>query len=70
VSIYLIISPADDTLSGVERAGAAVGQPFPRQGPSFPPGWLIAAKDAATEAFRHAVLPRGDPADSLFNILP
>jgi subfamily B ATP-binding cassette protein MsbA len=64
VSIYLII-PLLTTLFG----GGAAGQPSapPAAGSSFLPGWLIAAKDAATEAFRHAVF-RADPADSLFNI--
>ena len=64
VSIYLII-PLLQTLF----AGGAVGQASAASatGSSFLPGWLVAAKDAATEAFRHAVF-RPDPADSLFII--
>jgi len=57
VSIYLII-PLLQTLF----AGGAVGQASAASatGSSFLPGWLVAAKDAATEAFRHAVF-RPDP---------
>jgi subfamily B ATP-binding cassette protein MsbA len=64
VSIYLII-PLLTTLFD-PRASMQIS-PVASSGPSFLPGWLIAAKDAATEAFHHAVF-RADPADSLFII--
>ncbi|HMK39668.1 MAG TPA: ABC transporter ATP-binding protein [Bacteroidota bacterium] len=64
VSIYLII-PLLTTLFSPEKAQQI--PTAPAAGSTLLPGWLVAAKDALTEAFRHAVF-RPDPADSLFNI--
>ncbi len=64
MSIYLIMPLLQMLFTG----GAALQASAPSSpGAALLPGWIIAAKDAAADAFRHFVF-RANPADSLLNI--